>query len=223
MSFHDRLLHETTAARDEFLSIPALGRALQGEIPRTLYLDFLAQAYHHVRHTCPLLAFAASRTDDQAYRDALLSYLAEENGHDEWILSDIAALGGDAEGVRSSAARRPCRAMVGFAYYAIEWASPYAMLGMVHVLEGMSTQLASRAAGALEQAYGGTDGQGFSYLVSHGELDIEHTAYFRDLVNQLALRDDEADAIIDCANMMYWLYGNIFRDLGRQLEDAHDA
>lgn len=146
MTFHDRLLAETAAARAEFLSIPILGRALEGCVPRALYIEFLRQAYHHVRHTCPLLSLAAARTQDSGYRAALYTYIEEERGHEEWILSDVAAMGGDVEETLGAPARRACCAMVGYAYYAIEWISPYALLGMVHVLEGMSTQLAANTA-----------------------------------------------------------------------------
>ncbi|MFZ0694016.1 MAG: iron-containing redox enzyme family protein, partial [Alphaproteobacteria bacterium] len=68
MTFYDRLLAETADARSDFISLPLIGRALNGDVPRDLYLDYLAQAYHHVRHTCPLLAFAASRTQDSRYQ-----------------------------------------------------------------------------------------------------------------------------------------------------------
>jgi pyrroloquinoline quinone (PQQ) biosynthesis protein C len=221
VTFHDRLLAETGAARTEFLSIPLLGRALRGAVSRQLYLGFLTQAYHHVRHTCPLLALAAARTEDPGYRAALFTYIAEEQGHDAWILDDIVAMGGDADLARREQARAPCRAMVAYAYYAVERISPYALLGMVHVLEGMSVVLATKAATALLNALGAGSGDGFRYLTSHGDLDVGHVELFRELVN--GLTDPHAgDVIIDCANVMYWLYGNIFRDLdANRGEDPH--
>lgn len=218
---YDRLVEKTAAARTQFLSIPVIGRALAGNVSRTLYIDFLSQAHHHVRHTCGLLSMATLRIDDRACRDALKTYIREERGHDRWILSDIAALRGDGRAI-PDAPRPPCRAMVGYAYYAVEWISPYALFGMIHVLEGMSILLASRAAKALQRAFGVTDGKGFSYLASHGELDLDHVAFFKDLVN--GLTDPSAEpAIIDCANMMYWLYGNIFHDLKHDQGEGCDA
>lgn len=212
MSLYDRLVAETGTARNAFLAIPIIGRALEGEVPRALYVEFLNQAYHHVRHTCPLLSLAAAKTEDAVYRDALYTYIEEERGHDEWILSDIVAIAGGSGGIELAPPRPACSVMVGYAYYAIEWISPYALLGMVHVLEGMSKQLATRAATAMQSAFGPGDGVGFLYLSSHGELDIGHTAFFRDLVEQLDA-PSAAETIIDCANIMYWLYGNIFREL----------
>ncbi len=216
MTLYERLLTETAAARAEFLSIPILGRALEGNVPKSVYVEFLTQAYHHVRHTCPLLSLAAARTDDSNYRASLYTYIEEERGHDEWILSDIAAMGGDVDCTRSEPARPACRAMVGYAYYAIEWISPYALLGMVHVLEGMSAQLATTAATSLKKSLNPGGAEGFLYLSSHGLLDADHTAFFKDLANSLN-KIPAADVIIDCTNVMYWLYGNIFRDLETRL------
>lgn len=214
MTFHDRLLAETAAERASFLSIPLIGSAVEGRVTRPVYLLFLSQAYHHVRHTCPLLSLAAARTTDSAYRTALYTYIDEERGHDEWILSDIAAMGGDAVRIDRMPPRPPCRAMVAYAYYAVEWISPYALLGMVHVLEGMSALLAGKAAAALRQSLGGGSERGFRYLASHGALDGGHTEFFADLVNGLPAAANEP--IIDCAKIVYWLYGNIFRDLEQE-------
>lgn len=214
MTLYDRLLAETAAARAEFLSIPLLARAVVGDVPRPLYLAFLREAYHHVRHTCPLLALAASRTQNHRYRDALFGYIAEERGHDEWILADVAALDGDPEAVKLAAPGVACRAMVGYAYYATERISPYALLGMVHVLEGSSAQLAAKAASALKVSFGLAGDEGVRYLSTHGALDRDHVGFFRDLVDGLA-EPSAFGPIVDCATVVYRLYGDLFRDLER--------
>jgi pyrroloquinoline quinone (PQQ) biosynthesis protein C len=216
MSAHDWLLSETAAARAEFRAIPLLTRAIDGSVPRALYVAFLTQAYHHVRHTCPLLALAAAKTTDSDYRAALFDYMAEERGHEQWILSDISAMGGNPEAAVWMPPRAPCRAMVGYAYYAIDWISPYSLLGMIHVLEGASAALAAKAADALERAFGATAGAGFVYLKSHGALDVDHIEFFKTLVNKIE-NPAAGSVIIDAAKMMYWLYGNIFRDLEQNL------
>ncbi|MEE3624428.1 iron-containing redox enzyme family protein [Nitrospirillum sp. BR 11752] len=220
---YQQLLAETAQARGAFLSIPVLSMAMDGAVPLPLYRDFLGQAYHHVRHTCRLLALAAARTDDDLYRDALFAYIQEEQGHERWILDDIAALGGDAGRVAASPPGAACRALLAFAYDAIERVSPYALLGMVHVLEGMSTLLASRAADALRRAYqSDANGSGFRYLTSHGALDEEHVVFFQRLVDSLDA-PEALPVIIDAANMVYRLYGDIFRDLSRGLDHGQGS
>ncbi|MFG1297115.1 TenA family transcriptional regulator [Xanthobacter variabilis] len=222
MSFHDRLLEATAPERERFLSIPLVQQALTSGGSRDLYVAFLTEAYHHVKHTFPLLALAAARTTDGRYQAALLEYMEEERGHEAWILDDIAAMGGDAQAVRNGPPAPACRIMVAFAYHAIEHVSPYAMLGSVHVLEGMSVRLADRLADILQRQFGAGGQGGFSYLTTHGSLDQEHVAFFRTLVDSFNDPVIE-DIIIDHSKMFYRLYGDIFRDLGAGVELSHAA
>jgi pyrroloquinoline quinone (PQQ) biosynthesis protein C len=222
MSFHEQLVTETTESREAFLSIPLVRNTLRNGAPRGLYLDFLAEAYHHVKHTFPLLALAASRTSDERYQDALVEYMEEERGHEKWILNDIRALGGDPDAVRDGQGGPACRIMVGYAYYAIEHISPYAFLGSVHVLEGMSVLLADQLADVMKASLGLESDDGFSYLRTHGSLDNEHVAFFRTLVDGFDDRKTQR-IIIDSATMFYRLYGSIFRDLGARVELSHAA
>lgn len=219
MTFHDRLLGETRSERDRFLAIPVLAHVAENGVPRHVYLAFLAQAYHHVKHTCPLLEHALARCtpDDDTYRDGLLDYIEEETGHDRWILNDIAALGGDPSAVRDGTPGVACRAMLGYAAYAIDHVSPYALLGMVHVLEGTSARIASRAAEGIARSLDMPTTEGFSYLTSHGALDQDHVRFFERLVNGIG-NEKARRAIIETANVIYRLYGEIFRDLDR-MED----
>ncbi|MGO8955241.1 MAG: TenA family transcriptional regulator [Rhodomicrobium sp.] len=213
MTPFDRLYRETAEARERFLSIPIVKQALTSGGSRELYLAFLTEAYHHVKHTFPLLSLAAAHTRDERYQTALALYMNEERGHDKWILDDIRAMGGDAGAVERGKPGIPCQVMVGYAYYCIEWISPHALLGMVHVLEGLSVMLAEKVAGAVQRSLAAEGAAGFSYLQTHGALDVEHTALFRNLLNGFDDRETQ-DIIIEAARVMYRLYGAIFEDLG---------
>ncbi len=223
MSPYDRLYAETASARNQFLAIPLVGQAAARGGSRALYLDFLTQAYHHVKHTFPLLSLAAALAQDERYQDALFEYMKEERGHDKWILDDIRAFGGDAEKVANGKPDAACEIMVGYAYYSIEHISPYAILGMVHVLEGLSTMLAHTVATAVKGSLKLDGDKGFSYLMSHGSLDIEHVALFKTLVN--GFEDPKTvEVIIDAARIFYRLYGAIFVEMGhRHTEVSHEA
>lgn len=221
MSFYEQLVTQTVRERNAFLAIPLVQRATRDGASKDLYLAFLTQAYHHVKHTFPLLALAASRTRDEAYQDALVEYMEEERGHEKWILDDIRTLGGDAEAVRLGEPGPACRVMVGYTYYAIEHLSPYAMLGSVHVLEGMSVLLADRLADAMKAVLGRQGDEGFSYLRSHGALDQEHVAFFRNLADSIEDPGTQR-LVIEQSKIFYRLYGDIIRDLDpvRELDRA---
>ena len=214
MSFYARLIAETTAARQGLLAAPIIqGVLLRGEVSLPSYIAFLTEAYHHVRHTVPLLRAAkAALPSHHAWLDeAMDEYIEEEAGHDEWILDDIRACGADAEAVRRGQPSHATEVMVAYAYDTIARGNPLGFFGMVHVLEGTSVALALQAADAIQQPLGLPD-SAFSYLRSHGTLDQEHTAHFALLMDRI---DDPADqaAIVHAARAFYRLYGDVFRGL----------
>jgi pyrroloquinoline quinone (PQQ) biosynthesis protein C len=213
MEFYERLLRETEAERDTLQSIPVIGDALTGRISRDTYRAFLTEAYHHVKHTVPLLMACGARLPERLewLRDAVAEYIEEERGHQEWILDDIAACGGDRNAVRTGEPGQATELMVAYAYHVIDRVNPVGFFGMVLVLEGTSTALATRAAAAIQQSLGLPDAA-FSYLRSHGHLDISHVDFYRGLMNRLEDPADQA-AVIRAARMFYGLYGDVFRSL----------
>lgn len=212
-AFFERLLAATEGSRQEFLATAAIVRGMRGEISRESYIAFLTQAYHHVKHTVPLLMACGSALPERLewLRAAVGEYIEEEMGHQEWILNDIAACGGDSEAVRRGTPHVSTEVMVAYAYDTIRRNNPVGFFGMVFVLEGTSIRLATDAAQAIQGALGLPD-KAFSYLRSHGSLDIKHMAQFSGLMNRL---DDESDrrAVVHCANVFYHLYGDVFRGL----------
>jgi pyrroloquinoline quinone (PQQ) biosynthesis protein C len=213
MPFFDKLCQLTADSRQQLFSIPVIRDALKGDIVTGQYIAFLTQAYHHVRHTVPLLMACGSRLGDEHgwLRSAIAEYIDEEIGHEEWILSDISACGGNPLEVRTSMPHASTELMVAYAYHQIDRCNPVGFFGMVHVLEGTSTALATSAAGTIQRALGLPAGA-FSYLNSHGALDIEHVRFFESLMNRLQSDEDKA-AVVHCTHMVYRLYGDIFRSL----------
>jgi len=211
--FYDQLVASTATARNDFLQIPALQRAVLGNVTRDEYLTFLGQAYHHVRHTVPLLMACGSRLPyaKEWLRRATAEYIDEETGHEDWILNDISASGGNAEAVRTSRPLPATELMVAYAYDTIQRRNPVGFFGMVFVLEGTSVQLASTAARAIGEHLQLPD-RAFSYLSSHGALDQKHICFYEDLVNRLDDQTDR-DSVVHSANMFYRLYGGIFQSV----------
>jgi heme oxygenase len=212
MSFYETLATATAAERAHLLSAPIIADCLQGRVTRESYLAFLGQAYHHVRHTTPLLMLLGGRLPERLnwLRKAVAEYIEEEIGHEEWILNDIAAAGGDAEAVRASRPELPAELMVAYAYDLVNRGNPAGFFGMVYVLEGTSVALALTAADKIQQALG-LPNKAFSYLRSHGTLDQEHTKHLANLVDAMT-PEDQAE-VIRCAKVFFRLYGDIFRAL----------
>jgi pyrroloquinoline quinone (PQQ) biosynthesis protein C len=215
MDFYQQLGTETREARDYLLAAPAIRRAMTGDVTRALYLAFLGQAYHHVRHTVPLLMAVGSRLgeDKDWLRGEIVHYVEEEHGHEQWILDDIEVAGGDRAAAAAAPPQVETDAMVAYAWDVAMRRNPVGFFGMVYVLEGTSIALALDAASRVQSALGLPNGA-FRYLRSHGTLDREHVQHLAGILGRLDAPADRA-AVRDCARAMFWLYGNVFRSLER--------
>ncbi len=213
MLFFQRLKNETQIQQKYLFNAPIISRCMDGEISKDDYVAFLKEAYHHVKHTVPLLMSAGSKlpSSKEWLREAIAEYIEEELGHQEWILNDIAACGFNKEQVRTSQPSRATELMIAYAYDSINRINPLYFFGMVHVLEGTSIALADMAADRITDTLD-VSKKAFSYLRSHGSLDIEHVKFFESLMNKIACKEEQ-QAIIYAANMFYHLYGNIFYSL----------
>lgn len=212
MPFHEELERRTAPERAELLAAPAIAECLAGRVTRTRYVAFLRQAYHHVRHTVPLLMACGGRFGEErtALRGAIAHYIAEESGHEQWILDDLRACGDDPEAARRAPPALATELMVAYVYDYIARIHPAGFFGMVHVLEGTSSALATRAAQSIAGALG-LPPSAFTYLASHGALDREHVRFFADTVN--AMSAGEQEHVVHVARRVYRLYGDIFRGL----------
>ena len=213
MTFYQSLLEATSDERNYLLTAPMIKRCFDGDFTLDHYVAFLLQAYHHVKHTVPLLMAVGARLPEQKewLREAVAEYIEEELGHQEWVLNDIAACGYDKEQARRSVPAFATEMMVSYAYDAVNRVNPLAFFGMVLVLEGTSINLATQAASQISGKLG-LSRKAFSYLNSHGSLDLEHIKFYEILMNKITDSDDQA-VIVHAAKRFYRLYGDIFRSL----------
>ncbi|MGI9246111.1 MAG: TenA family transcriptional regulator [Steroidobacteraceae bacterium] len=222
MNLYERLRSETDGDREALLAAPVIQRALRGEVTHEVYLAFLTQAYHHVRHTVPLLMAVGSRLPERYgwLQAPILHYLEEEAGHDQWVLNDIEHAGGEREQAAQSRPSLATEAMVAYAYDTVMRRNPVGFFGMVYVLEGTSVALALNAADRIQSALA-LPPSAFSYLRSHGQLDQEHVGDLAAVLERLTEPADQA-AVIRCAQGIFWLYGQMFRGLDA-VADATNA
>ncbi|SET50326.1 TenA family transcriptional regulator [Thorsellia anophelis] len=216
-TFFNTLKHETIAAREDMLNAPVIGLCQQGGITLPIYVSFLTQAYHHVKHTVPLLMACGGKLDSEYewVRKALAEYIEEEYGHQEWILRDIKHCGGDVDAVRHNtgigAVCEPIELMVSYLYHQIDRQNPMGFFGMVWVLEGTSVGIGALIAKQIQTTLK-LESKALSYLLSHCELDQDHIKFFETLMNQVTKLEDQK-AIIHSANRVYSLYGQMLRKL----------
>ena len=222
MNFYQELVLETRTDRETLLRSPVIVDCLSGRVSLETYVAFLTEAYHHVRHTVPLLMACGARLPDRLdwLRSAIVEYIDEEHGHERWILDDIAACGADAGAAASRRPSLPTELMVSYAYDTIARGNPVGFFGMVFVLEGTSVAIATEAATIIRRELE-LPARAFTYLRSHGSVDQKHIGDYERIVNRL---DDAADrnAVLHAARAFFRLYGDVFRQLPRAVPIRHD-
>jgi len=77
MDFFNQLQSETETERQEFMKIPVIQQTMGGEVSIETYRAFLTEAYHHVKHTVPLLMSCGGRLQ---WPNTFLKKLVTRNG-----------------------------------------------------------------------------------------------------------------------------------------------
>lgn len=223
MTFYERLQKETVAERAQLYTVPQLTDGLRGDISRETYIAYLTEAFHHVKHTVRfMMAMGARLPENKKWlHDAIAEYIEEEKGHEEWILNDIAAAGGDKEAARNATPNLETQVLVAYNYDYIARKNPVGFLGMVFMLESTSTQIASTGADAIMAGLK-LPKSAFTYLYSHGALDIEHLKFFENLVNKINDPEDQA-AIIEVAQNTFRLFAGVLSAIPHQKAKKHAA
>lgn len=222
-SFYDRLVRETESARAALYQVPQLQDGLRGQISRATYIAYLTEAFHHVSHTVRfLMAMGARLPEDKKFlHKAIAEYIEEETGHEEWILNDIAAAGGDKDTARHSTPTLETQVLIAYNYDYIMRKNPVGFFGMVFMLESTSTQIANKGADAIKSSLD-LPQKAFSYLYSHGELDISHMKFFEETMARVTDPADQA-AIIEVAQNTFRLFARVLAAIPHDHGTRHAA
>lgn len=216
MSFFISLVELTDASRRELEMIPKVHSMIHGGLTLGEYRAFLHDLFHIVWHFCPIMSAAAARCDDR-FRDVrmeLYERIAEEKGHDAWVLEDIEAMGGDVSAARQTPPSPPAQAMIAFNYYAADRVHPCSVLGMLYMLEVVSSVYGGRVADSIASNIGRpVDRGGFRFLTSHAAMDLEHMAKLNRLVKTIGDAGAQ-DAIVNATRVNFHQFGQLFREGG---------
>jgi pyrroloquinoline quinone (PQQ) biosynthesis protein C len=160
------------------------------------YRNFLLELYHVVWHFNPVCAAATSRIGDahKSIRYFLYEHMHEEKGHEQWVLNDLEVVGVTQE---AALAYRPSRLMLGFIgynYWAADRKHPLSVLGMIYALEVVASVYGGAMTAAIKESLLLESDRGISFVSSHAELDAQHMAELRVVLN--GVHDEEAKAAI---------------------------
>ena len=216
MSFFISLVETTDASRREVESVPRVHSMIHHGLSLREYRAMLHDLYHIVWHFCPVMSAAASRCDDRhrEVRMELYERIQEEKGHEAWVLEDLQSLGGDVDLLRRVPPSPPVQAMIAFNYFGAERGHPCSVLGMLYMLEVVSSVYGGRVAESIARALNReVDQGGFRFLSSHATMDVDHMAKLNRLIRTIS--DPEAQtAIANSARVNFFQFGSMFGDGG---------
>ncbi|MDQ3932608.1 MAG: iron-containing redox enzyme family protein [Actinomycetota bacterium] len=165
-----------------------------------LYPEYLVTAHGIIRASVPLMEAASERATALCERDAVADLLApylekhipEEQGHDEWLLEDLEALGIDRSEVLTRPPSPAVAALVGAQYYWILHYHPVALLGYIALLEGYPPH---RHEIEYLMARTGSSPRAFRTLLAHADLDPHHRDELNDMLNALPLTAEQRSVL----------------------------
>lgn len=209
------LSSELVAITDDHLQAieahPVMQAMLAGQVGEHAYADFLVRLYPVVSNFCPMMAAALGGCADRLpeLRRFLYEHVQEERGHEHMVLNDLRALA-HAEAARVPRQRPvpPAQALLAFNYHGIVSEHPACVLGMVYVLEILSSLYGGKVSQALSNSMGRPLSSGFSFLDSHAALDDDHMAELRKLLQH----DECADAhqcILNSVDVNFHLFAGL--------------
>jgi pyrroloquinoline quinone (PQQ) biosynthesis protein C len=216
MSFFITLVEDSDAGRRALEDEPRVHAMIHHGLKLEEYRAFLHDLYHIVWHFCPVMAAAAARCSDELrqVRYQLYENIEGEKGHEEWVIEDVAAMGGDVQKVKSAPPSAPVQAMIGFNYGAVGHRHPCAVLGMLYTLEVISSVYGGRVSDSIAHALGrDVAAGGFKFLTSHATMDLDHMAKLNRLVKTIDEPRAQA-AILDATRVNFYLFGQMFRENG---------
>lgn len=216
MSFFITLVEMTDAARRSLEEIPKMHTMIHHGLPLAEYQALLHDLYHIVWHFCPTMAAAAARCSDRhrVVRYELYERIEEEKNHETWVLDDIEAMGGDVAVARANPPSAPVQAMIAFNYFSAERVHPCSVLGMLYMLEVVSSVYAGRTSESIARAIGReVEAGGFKFLSSHSTMDVDHLAKLNRLIKTID-DPDAQESIINSTRVNFYQFGRMFTEGG---------
>jgi len=222
MSFFIKLVEDSDAGRRALEDVPRVHAMIHHGLTLAEYQGFLHDLYHIVWHFCPVMAASAARCGDE-FRDvryALYERIEEEKSHEMWVLEDVEAVGGDVASVRANPPSAPVQSMIAFNYYGAERVHPCSVLGMLYMLEVVSSVYGGRVSDSIARTLGrDVNAGGFKFLSSHATMDVDHMASLNKLVKTIA--DPQAQrSIINSTRINFYQFGLMFGEGGFSTHDG---
>jgi len=165
-----------------------------------IFPEFLYTLHSMIRSSVSLLNAAAdaaqSRADSDPVSRKIVGYYRthalEETHHDDWLLDDLVAIGGDRSEVLARMPSAAVASLVGAQYYWALHVHPVALFGYLAVLEGNPSSLKELSSIRTKHKLAP---EGFRTLVKHARLDPHHRDEMFAQLDELPLTASQSELV----------------------------
>jgi pyrroloquinoline quinone (PQQ) biosynthesis protein C len=190
------LVTTTDEARRAFETNPRVLAIVADGLSVKRYRKLLLELYHVVWHFNPTCAASASRMSGEhsEIRNFLYDHMMEEKGHEEWVVTDLSVMGVPRAEVLEYRPSNAILALNGYNYWSADRRHPCSVLGMIYALEVIASVYGGPIASAIKESLLLEGDRGISFITSHVQMDTEHMAELRIILNKL--EDESSKAAI---------------------------
>ena len=157
------------------------------------------------------MAIAAGNSLGSQYdhlKKYFFDHLIEELGHEQLVLSDINSFDVAIDNeILDRFPSPPIQAMLAF-NQGLAISNPYGVLGMIYVLEMMACFYGGRVADAVSKVMCRQLANGFTFLSSHAELDMDHFEKTKKYINSIENKKYR-QSILNAVKMNFYFFKNI--------------
>jgi len=214
----DELEEALAWPRRRLMGCELVQRFLGGTLTEQHYILFLWETWHFVRHTPRHLLMAAERMPAGPMRARFEHHAAEETGHDQWALDDLAALGVCPAQVQASTPLPETLQLIAYQRHTASALDPLALLGLEYGMEGFTANAGGAAMDGLTRSLG-LPAEATRFLSRHAKLDVHHLDEDIAALERFVQTPAQRAAVIANARSSMLLYAAVYDSICRVADE----
>ena len=186
---------------------PLIRKLARGRFELADYHAFLVNLRQQVKDGSLWMTRAASSIDEEhlELRSTLMKHAVTEHRDFRMLESDYVASGGKLETVLSAKKNVGSEAISSWMFHQASLPNPFGLLGAMFIIEGLGSIKAIEWGKVVQQRLG-LPNEALTFLLYHGENDVEHMEEFAEMLRMVLPDQAVAERIVTCARVTARLY-----------------
>jgi heme oxygenase-like protein len=188
-------------------STPLIRKLARGRFELADYHAFLVNLRQQVKDGSLWMTRAASSIDEEhlELRSTLMKHAVTEHRDFRMLESDYVASGGALETILTAQKNVGSEALSAWMFHEASRPNPFGLLGAMFIIEGLGSIKAIEW-GKVVQKRLGLPKEALTFLLYHGENDVEHMEEFAEMLRMVLPDEAVAERIVTCARVTARLY-----------------